>query len=481
MRLSSITVENYRSIEKDTIKNDEINGSYTYTLIGINESGKSSFLKAISLKDTEETPLYPQDFCDTEKPIELTFDYSLSTKEAKQIKEKATELGLPKELLNKVSISKVILKVIFPPNNADFQEKAELEIKDNIFSEYTNNGTAIVKKDGTEGQEDFNLKAFLEDKLQNIFFEMSHQTVFWKSESKYLITEPINLDEFAANPETISIPLRNCFELAGVINVQNEINKIKADPAEMHNLQEKLGKKVTEHIKSVWPGHPIKIRFQISGTTLTFLVEDDGVEYKAKVTAQRSDGFRQFVSFLLTVSAESNNGKLSDSILLLDEPETHLHPKGQENLRDELIKITKNGNNNVAIFATHSNYMIDKNYIDRCYRVVKEDNKTTRLNQFKNTETSYSEVNYVVFDIPTNDYHNELYGFLEDTDKPKLEGLEQSLTWKNEKTKQDENVSLPKYIRNQIHHPENTKNKKFTPDELVRSIKILRKLKYGKE
>lgn len=481
MKLNNITVQNYRSIEEGTLKINEIDGSYTYTLIGINESGKTSFLKAVSLKDDGQTPLYPQDFCDPTKPIELNFDYSLTLKESKQIKEKATELGLPKELLSKISISKANLKVIFPPNSTEFQEKVELDIKEYIFQDYTYNGTSIVKKESTETQEDLNLKTFLEDKLLDLFFELSHQTVFWKSESRYLITEPINLDEFAANSASVSIPLRNCFDLAGVLDIQNEITKIKADPAEMHNLQERLGKKVTEHIKNVWPGHPIKIRFQISGTTLTFLVEDDGVEYKAKVTAQRSDGFRQFVSFLLTISAENNNGKLSNSILLLDEPETHLHPKGQENLRDELIKITKNGNNNVAIFATHSNYMIDKNYIDRCYRVVKEDNKTTRFEQFKNTETSYSEVNYVVFDIPTNDYHNELYGFLEDTNKSKLDSLVQDMVWKNEKTKQNEDVSLSKYIRNQIHHPENTSNKKFTAEQLIKSIKVLRKLKYGKE
>jgi len=39
------------------------------------------------------------------------------------------------------------------------------------------------------------------------------------------------------------------------------------------------------------------------------------------------------------------------------------------------------------------------------------------------------------------------------------------------------NVTLPTYIRNLIHHPENGQNKKFTQTELERSIKYLLKIR----
>jgi len=54
---------------------------------------------------------------------------------------------------------------------------------------------------------------------------------------------------------------------------------------------------------------------------------------------------------LLTISAESATNQLSNSFLLLDEPETHLHPQAQEYLKDELIKITRNDANNIVFFG----------------------------------------------------------------------------------------------------------------------------------
>ena len=48
MKLASIILKNYKSIEELEIEIKEIDGSFTYALLGINESGKSSILKAIS-------------------------------------------------------------------------------------------------------------------------------------------------------------------------------------------------------------------------------------------------------------------------------------------------------------------------------------------------------------------------------------------------------------------------------------------------
>jgi len=164
---------------------------------------------------------------------------------------------------------------------------------------------------------------------------------------------------------------------------------------------------------------------------------------------------------------------------LLDEPETHLHPQAQEYLKDELIKITRNEENNIVFFATHSNHMIDKDHIERCFRLSKQANRKTKLDKIKLGKTSYPEVNYEVFGIPSSDYHNELYGYLEDIEKSKLDSLPKTKKWKNKKTKATDNVSLATYIRHSIHHTENTTNAKFTAGELAESIKTLRGLKYG--
>ncbi|MDO8676819.1 MAG: AAA family ATPase [Candidatus Azambacteria bacterium] len=484
MKLLSITIENYRSIEKATFNVAEIAETHTFTLIGINESGKSSFLTAISLVDGKEKVTFPKDFFDDKQPVRIALAYQLDSSEDKELKKALSEKGFDKDILSQIEVEKINVCATFEPTQeATKNVFDEITFKKKTFTNYTSSEAKPVKKDPQQTQEDFDVEKYFETNLPKYFYQISHHITFWKSDSKHLINEQINLDIFAADPENVSIPLMNCFALAGISNedIPAEVTKLKTDPAEINNLQEKLGDKVTAHIKDVWPNHPVKIKFQINNSMLSFLVEDDKVKYKSKTTEQRSDGFRQFISFLLTISAENANEQLSNSLLLLDEPETHLHPQAQELLKAELIKITKNRENNIVFFATHSNYMIDKDHMDRCYRVVKQKNSKTELERIKEATSSYSEVNYEVFDIPSNDYHNELYGYLADVEKAKLDGLPETKDWINEKTNKTEKVSLATYIRHSIHHPENTSNLKFTPNELSESIEKLRELKYKKQ
>lgn len=483
MKLQKITIKNFRSIEDETFDIEELDGGHTFTLIGINESGKSSFLKAVSLVDDGEV-LFPHDFFDNKSPISVYLIYKLEQVEEKALKKELAEKGFEKDLLLKVQIEEVDVCVSFEPvANSTRKNFDQIKFTKHTFSDYTLDGAKPVKKNPEQTQEDFDLEKYFEIYLPQYFWKISHHITFWKSADEYLINDQIDLNAFAPDPESTSIPLLNCFRLAGINDeeISAEIEKLKVNPADTSDLQDKLGDKVTAHIKKVWPNHPIKIKFHIDNMMLSFLVEDVGVKYDSKTTSQRSDGFRQFASFLLTISAESSTDQLSYSLLLLDEPETHLHPQAQEYLRNELIKITKNKENNIVLFATHSNYMIDKDHLDRCFRVVKQGNKRTKLERIKGQDSSYSEVNYEVFGIPTNDYHNELYGYIEDVSKTKLEALPKSKKRYNDKTKATETVSLATYIRHSIHHPENTKNKKFTNEELAESIETLRELKYGKK
>lgn len=484
MKLLSLTIKNFRSIEEETFDIVEVDGTHTFTLIGINESGKSSFLKAVSLADNDdEKVIFPKDYFEEAQPISVVLNYELDTQDEKDLKNELSEKGFEKDVLSKIKVQKVAVCATFEPiENAPKKVFDQITFQQKVFDDYTLQGDRPVKKDPQQTQEDFDLEKYFEAHLPKYFWKIAHRIVFWKSDSKHLINEQINLDTFAANPEETSIPLMNCFELAGVAEdeITAQVAKLKTDDAEIDNLEEKLGDKVTTHIKKVWPNHPVKIKFKINNSLLTLLVEDEKVKYKSKTTEQRSDGFRQFISFLLTISAENATNQLSNSLLLLDEPETHLHPQAQEYLKDELIKITRNDENNIVFFATHSNYMIDKEHIERCFRVSKQSNRKTKLGKFSVGQKSYAEVNYEVFDISSSDYHNELYGYLGDVDKAKLDGLNKTKKWKNKKTNGMEDVSLATYIRHSIHHPENTLNTRFTPEELRESIENLRKLKYGK-
>lgn len=480
MKLEKIKIENFKSIDNLEFEIHEVSKSYTYALLGINESGKSSFLKAISLIDNNDIN-YPQDyFCDSE-PVKITLQYTLDAYTLTELKKTlSNKYKFSKDLLERTIINAIHICVSFQPTTS--KEKTVEEIisfGSQIFSDYTLKDRLPAKKGKDENElEDFNISVFFEQELDSFFWNESHHVVLWKSSPEYLLLEEIDLNKFSNTPIEVSIPLFNCFILAGIAeeNIKKEIAKLNT-PVAISSLQSRLSELTTQHINKVWPEHPISISFQINNNKISLLVEDNGVKFQPKTMSQRSDGFKQFISFLLTISVENHNGELSNTILLIDEPETHLHPPAQINLLGELIKITSNAKNNILFFATHSNYLIDKNTLDRNYKVLKKENLKTSIEKIEKKKSTYSEVNFEVFGIETNDYHNELYGFIESEAKNLLDGLEKNMKWTNSKTKKTHDVSLSEYIRHSIHHPENELNRRFTDEELSNSINCLRTLK----
>jgi predicted ATP-dependent endonuclease of OLD family len=473
MILKKITIHNYRSIEELSFDINQLDDeTYTYGLIGVNEAGKSTILKAIALKDglkDEKGQVLPLaiDFKDKNQLIEIEYLYFLDKEEINECKEHLKSQS-PEADLSKINLSEINLIISFNHANPS-------QLESNID----------IKKISEDNEE----KTKIEEQLKQLVLQKSHKSIFWTAEDRYLISQPINLDQFAATPDDVSIPLKNCFLLAGINkeDIQAKISSLASDPAEIEELQNNLGEVVTKHIKRVWPKHPIEITFLITSGLIHFHVKDSKVKGRAKTANQRSDGFRQFISFLLTISAENEKKQLSNSILLLDEPETHLHPQAQEDLLQELIKITKNKSNNIAFFATHSNYMIDKKDLSRNYKIKKpEKTDVTGKEQFNKKISSYASVTYEVFEIDSMDYHNELYDKLrekysDEINKDNIGILEFDNGFFVQKKKQETNypyktqknkVTLSTFVRNAIHYPQN-KDDKFS-ENLQKSIKLLK-------
>lgn len=474
MKLQTIKITNYRSIEELSFDIEELEGgTFTYGLIGVNEAGKSTILKALALKDwlkDEKGNMLPlqKDFKNKINPINIEYTYLLDKEEIKEAKWRlptAEAVPNPDGEPGAEPITKII--DIDGMDLSIISLKATFEFKTHTQVQFTINCVNI--KDENEH------KKIIENLLKQFILDKTQKSIFWTAEDRYLISQPINLTQFASSPETISVPLKNCFLLAGITNIQERITNLSWDSTEVELLQTELWEKVTKHIKRVWPNHPIEITFLITDGLIYFHIKDSDSKSKAKTADQRSDGFRQFISFLLTISAQDSNEELKNSILLLDEPETHLHPQAQENLLQELIKITNNRRNNIVFFATHSNYMIDKNNLSRNFKIYKPKDYTEK-EQFDKWLATYASVNYSVFGIVNSDYHNELYGYLEELDSVKLDSLNKNKQWiriNKDGTTITETVSLPKYIRHSIHHPENKKNKVFTQAELEESINML--------
>jgi hypothetical protein len=107
------------------------------------------------------------------------------------------------------------------------------------------------------------------------------------------------------------------------------------------------------------------------------------------------------------------------------------------------------------------------------------------------SQASWGELSYQAYGLPTFEFHNELYGWIQERSEHWSEqAMEAFLSSKGEpKTKlwvreQRRNITSGKttlmtYIRNFTHHPENTHNYPYSQDELAQSISSMLKLVGG--
>lgn len=171
--------------------------------------------------------------------------------------------------------------------------------------------------------------------------------------------------------------------------------------------------------------------------------------------------------------------------IFIDEPEICLHPLAQLKLVDAFKNI---GKKRQIFFTTHSPYI----FRDCCGENVgkflfSKDFEIKDLSKQKigkiNWGPTWGEINYFAYNLPTIELHNELYGFLQEKESKFSESdIEQFFNSKGiQKTKDyircnngsqgtPYKVTVCTYIRNLIHHPENTFNTRFSNQELKDSI-----------
>jgi len=116
------------------------------------------------------------------------------------------------------------------------------------------------------------------------------------------------------------------------------------------------------------------------------------------------------------------NSKIS-RLIMIDEPEISMHPKWQQRILKYFKGLFVDNGNQIAqlFFATHSDHVVKDALQDTVNTVVLtlEDiggNIQWRKNESPSVLPSITsaETNYLAFDLVTNDYHIELYGWLQD-------------------------------------------------------------------
>lgn len=189
-----------------------------------------------------------------------------------------------------------------------------------------------------------------------------------------------------------------------------------------------------------------------------------------------------------------NSKILQDAAIMIDEPELSMHPKWQRKILQYYKGLfTQDGKQNAQMFfATHSDHVLKEALANRNENIVitlEESNGNILTKKIDSPSVLPSitgaETIYLAFDLTSNDYHIELYGWLQDKEsKSAIKSCDDfiksqpsynpTIHSKPSAFRSTTYDTLPTYIRNAIHHPDlgNT----FTEDELRISIELLIKL-----
>jgi predicted ATP-dependent endonuclease of OLD family len=317
---------------------------------------------------------------------------SIATAEAK-LKEltedtKSDEAQTKEVAAHKKSLTALKLKLERSMANASTAERTIRALSETLRDKFTADASALAAQLSAEIDEDWLPKV-----------------VFWAYSDSFVLKGEYELANLvsAQSLDEIPRPLLNLFriglDVTTLEGLRETIREAQEDASERSRFQDRLNKRITEYLKNVWGEYDQEIRVALEKDRMRIQFLDPKCENAAYFEMQeRSQGCRTFVSFLLTVGAEAKRGFIRDTVLLLDEPETHLHPTGVRYMLHELIRAANYGNK--VVFSTHSIFMIDRDNFNRHVILKKQREQTTiqlstqeRVGFFMQEEVLYDALN----------------------------------------------------------------------------------------
>ncbi|WP_395605115.1 AAA family ATPase [Pseudomonas sp. B16120] len=186
-----------------------------------------------------------------------------------------------------------------------------------------------------------------------------------------------------------------------------------------------------------------------------------------------------------------NTNILDGAAIMIDEPELSMHPKWERKILSYYKSLFSLSGQQKAqlIFATHSDHVLKEALIDKVDSIVVTLEETDGVIACRNIDApsvlpsiTTAETTYLAFDVVSNDYHIELYGWLQDKESvgtvkacdnfikahPSYDPSKHAKPSGYGNTTYE---TLSTYIRNSIHHPDSGNT--FTELELRASIELL--------
>ncbi|MEZ4195599.1 MAG: ATP-binding protein [Candidatus Paceibacterota bacterium] len=196
---------------------------------------------------------------------------------------------------------------------------------------------------------------------------------------------------------------------------------------------------------------------------------------------KRGSGVKRLILlnfFRAEVERRRQENNATSIIYAIEEPETSQHQDHQRKLISALKTLSSTDRTQILL-TTHSPALVKMLDFDNLKLVTGIQTKQI-INVERHTlcYPSLNEVNYLAFGESDEEYHNELFGYIESENllneyKNGKSTVEYIRLNKDGSTTPEQKI-LSEYIRHQIHHPENHHNTRFTHNELQTSIALMR-------
>lgn len=200
-------------------------------------------------------------------------------------------------------------------------------------------------------------------------------TVEWDLTNGSLLTKP---EEIKKSVFYTSIFKLSEISLSDIEKAYASCKAPKHTRKDLDKIEEKTNKKlndIADQFNKIYKSSKNNYRFEISaesrGDIFFKIFEGD----EQILLDYQSTGFRWFFNFYF--SFLSSNTLSDNDIILMDEPATHIHPRGQAELVEFLREFSQN-NNLTFVISTHSPFFIDVDYLEEL-RVVSKDNAIAKI------------------------------------------------------------------------------------------------------
>jgi len=397
MRYQYFTIRNFKGIQNATLRLNP-SGANIFTLIGLNESGKTSILEAINAfkPDIDQASMLKPEvtynaglYIPKDKQANFTDNIEIETSVEFDLWEIWKELGeVEKKFKCKINSETIDRPLIVVKT---FQYEDSELVKGNFVMHLH----PKVKLEGArrytaaDGKLWSAIADVIRDKMPDILYfptflfsiperidlnvddnESRQNAIYRKiiSDVANSLPNPIDLqkhviDRMVARRSSKEAP----FVLLGgeqQMKAEAALNDISQNISEtiFTGWQKVLGSKVRGREISLRPG--LEIKHGKPSVFVKFMMRDGGKYFDI---SERSLGFRWYFSFLLFTMYRATGRDRGDTIFLLDEPASNLHSKAQMELLESFPRIASG--NNVLIYSTHSHYMINPSWLEQAYIV----------------------------------------------------------------------------------------------------------------